>query len=482
MKKYLIALFMIILAVGGYQQTVHADATYDAIKKRGYISIGMSPDYAPYEFRQTINGKEQVVGFEVSIAKQIAQDLGVKLKIKEMNFDTLLMALSTKKIDLIISGMSVTAERKKAVDFSKPYLHVKQVVVINKSDQAKYHEAHDFKHKVIGAQKATTQSDIAHAQFFGTQVTDLDKFTDLILQLEYHKVAGIVAEAPVANAYVAHDKQLAIIDPHLTDPNNGVAFAMAKNTPALRTSVNQTIDKFTTDGSLQKWEKLAQSQMFTTQNFWSQYGGYFEIGLWWTIIIALTGLLFSTVIGWLLVSVKRIDSRNWLKLSCKWLAVGYVELIRGTPLMVQMYVVFFGSAMLNLQIGPFVSGLIALSLNGGAYVSEIMRAGINSVDQGQTDAARSLGMSARKTMHVVVFPQAAKNILPALGNEFVNIIKDSSILSVIGVGELMFKTAAVQGASFSPFIPLVIASLMYFGLTFTLSRGLAYFEKRLKYA
>ena len=118
-------------------------------------------------------------------------------------------------------------------------------------------------------------------------------------------------------------------------------------------------------------------------------------------------------------------------------------------------------------------------MNSAAYVAEIVRAGINAVNKGQMEAARSLGMNQKEAMRFIIFPQAIKNILPALGNEFVTIIKESSVVSVIGVSELIFQTGVVQGASFKPFLPYVLVSLIYFVLTFCTSRLLGFAERRM---
>lgn len=163
----------------------------------------------------------------------------------------------------------------------------------------------------------------------------------------------------------------------------------------------------------------------------------------------------------------------------KGIAFVYIEYVRGTPLLVQIFLVFFGSNVLGLELSALTASCLALILNSGAYVAEIVRAGINAVNKGQTEAARSLGMNQAQAMRHIVLPQAIKNILPALGNEFVTVIKESSVVSVIGVSELMFQSGVVQGASFKPFLPIMITSLIYFVLTFTLSRILGVAERRM---
>jgi polar amino acid transport system substrate-binding protein len=162
------------------------------------------------------------------------------------------------------------------------------------------------------------------------------------------------------------------------------------------------------------------------------------------------------------------------------LATIYIEYVRGTPLLVQIFIVYFGTGVLGFNLSKMAAGSIALALNSGAYVAEIIRAGINAVDNGQLEAARSLGMNQGRALRFIIMPQAIKNILPALGNEFVTVIKESSVVSVIGVSELIFQTGVIQGASFKPFLPYLIVSLIYFVLTFVISRALGVAERRMR--
>ena len=167
----------------------------------------------------------------------------------------------------------------------------------------------------------------------------------------------------------------------------------------------------------------------------------------------------------------------------------YVEIFRATPMLVQLfiiyYIVFSGADLPNFKLFGFIRfdrflpGVVALSLNSGAYLSEIIRSGIQSIDGGQTEAARSLGMSQLQNMRFIILPQAIKNILPAIANEFVTIIKESSICYTIGVQEIMYAVASVKGATFSIAEPLVVATCVYFCLTFPTSKIIAYFEKKM---
>lgn len=188
------------------------DPVYDSIMKRGELIVGLSADYAPYEFHADVDGKDQVVGFDISIAQKIADDLGVKLKIEELGFDALLGALKTGKIDLIISGMAPTPERLQEVNFSTPYMTVQQKVVVRKDDKDTFKSTKDFDGVKVGVQKQTTQEELAKTELVGSIPTSLQKVPDIIMNLKNKKVNAAVLEGPVAEAYVERDKELTFAD------------------------------------------------------------------------------------------------------------------------------------------------------------------------------------------------------------------------------------------------------------------------------
>lgn len=210
--------------------------------------------------------------------------------------------------------------------------------------------------------------------------------------------------------------------------------------------------------------------------FLERYYEYFLKGSYTTIILSFFAVTLGTIIGLGITFLRRTEIK-----IIRFLATAYVEFIRGTPILVQIYVIYIGLPKLtNLNLSDIVVGAIALSVNSGAYVSEIIRAGIEAVDKGQVEAARSLGMNRRLAMFQIVIPQAFKNILPALGNEFIAIIKDSSMVSVIGVAELMYNAGIVRGNTALGLEPIVVAAVIYFILTFTMMRGLIYLERKMK--
>ncbi|WP_407855158.1 ABC transporter substrate-binding protein/permease [Enterococcus hailinensis] len=477
-KKFWLLLGLVVLLLNCLPIKAHGaekDVIYERIQQSGELVVGLSADYAPYEFHADVNGQDKIVGFDISIAEKIAKDMGVKLKIEELGFDALLGALKTGKIDLIISGMSITEERLKEVDFSDPYFVVQQKVLVRKDDKNKYKTTDNFEGVSVGAQKQTTQEALVKNEMTGAKLTSLQKVPDLINNLLNKKVNAVVMEQPVAEAYAQKSKDLAIASVGFEQGEKVTAIAMSKNTPELKQHVNASIKTINDKDLLTGYKKKANELMFQEdQSFLRKYGPYYLSGAKYTILLAFVGVLFGLIFGSLLALMKL--SKNKL---LKALAVIYIEYVRGTPLLVQIFIVYFGTGVVGLDLSKLLAGCIAVSLNSAAYVAEIVRAGINAVNKGQMEAARSLGMNQKEAMRFIIFPQAIKNILPALGNEFVTIIKESSVVSVIGVSELIFQTGVVQGASFKPFLPYVLVSLIYFAMTFCISRLLGLVERRM---
>ena len=227
--------------------------------------------------------------------------------------------------------------------------------------------------------------------------------------------------------------------------------------------------------------------MLTAQGFSKafEYWKLFLQGVACTVSLSALTVVFGFVLA-LILAICRMGKLKVLKA----LATAYVELFRATPMVVQIflifYVVFDGVKVLPgyklfgfIRFERFFPAVVALSLNSGAYLSEIIRSGIQSIDGGQTEAARSLGLDAWKTMRFVVLPQAIKNILPAIANEFVTIIKESAICYTIGVQDIMSAVNAVKGATYRMGEALIIATALYFCLTYPTSKIIAYFERKM---
>ena len=209
----------------------------------------------------------------------------------------------------------------------------------------------------------------------------------------------------------------------------------------------------------------------------SRYWGLFLQGLGYTLLLSAIAVIGGTLFGSLLALMRRSRKR-----IVSGLATAYVEVVRGTPLLLQLYFFYFMLPELlpMLNLSKFVSITIALIFNSSAYVCEIVRAGIEAVDFGQTEAARTLGLSSGQAMTRIVLPQAVRNILPALCNEFVAVIKETSLASTFFVGDLMTQYNVIRGNLFLVIEPLLVVGVIYFALTFSLSKLIAMLERRLK--
>ena len=200
-----------------------------------------------------------------------------------------------------------------------------------------------------------------------------------------------------------------------------------------------------------------------------------------TVKLSVLGIVFGVLAGLGIALIRSRRSRNPIHFVLYVLATGYVELVRGTPFMVQLMLVNYGPPLFfQMNIPEFAAAIIAITINSGAYVSEIFRAGIQSIDKGQMEAARSLGLTPGQAMRLVILPQAFKRVLPPLGNEFIMLIKESSLVSVIGVSELTWAGKKIGAATYKPFEPLAMVTLFYLVMTLIAGRGVSFLERRLK--
>ena len=193
-----------------------------------------------------------------------------------------------------------------------------------------------------------------------------------------------------------------------------------------------------------------------------------------TLEITALSVGFGLIIG-MIVGIARLASSKLIR----FIATVYVDFIRGTPLLVQIFLVYFAlPVIIGHRIDPFVAAIAACSINSGAYVAEIFRGGIQSIDIGQTEAGRSLGLSWAQTMRYIVLPQAFKRIIPPLGNEFIAMLKDSSLVSVIGFEELTRRGQLIIARTYPSFEIWLAVAIIYLVMTLTISRFVAYLERR----
>lgn len=455
--------------------SVGEDQLYQAIQDRGVLRVGTNSTYAPFEFSILKDGENQVVGVDMFLAEKIADDMGVDLEIVDMEFSNLLTALDTGQIDIVLAGMTATEERAESVDFSDIYQVSGQSFVIQESKATDIQDDTYFKDGgKISVGEGTTQQILVGDYYPNAEVQVMRTTTDSISALNSDLVDGVLLDEDVAGAYAAENPNLTVIEANLPIQDPGKAAALPKNQPTLLAAVNASITEVKDQGLMDKYLEDSYALIAANkQSTWAAYAPYFIDGVKTTLIISATAIFFGLILG-VALALMRLSGIKVID----WLAQAYIEIVRGTPLMVQVLFIYLGFAGI-FGWSTMTSGLVAVSLNSGAYIAEIIRGGINSVDKGQAEAARSLGLGYWVTMRKVIFPQSLRSIWPSLGNEFVSLIKESSIVSTIGVAELTFQTRNVSTITFNGIIPLIISMAIYFILTFTLTKLLNVYERRM---
>ena len=236
------------------------------------------------------------------------------------------------------------------------------------------------------------------------------------------------------------------------------------------------------------WSNLFENmspQSFVNFSFLPKYTVFFTQGVVYTLLLAIVSVALA-VIPALLLALMRLSKKRLVK----GISGAYIAVFRSTPLLVQLSIIYFGLFGVIqiprvvlfdfIDLSRFIPGVVALALNSSAYVAEIFRAGILAVDVGQTEAARSLGMTNWQSMRLVVLPQAIKNILPALANEVVTMVKESSICSMLGMAELMFGAKTVASSTYITLSPYVMAALIYFAINYPASKAIEAIERRMR--
>lgn len=238
----------------------------EKIQKNGKLVVGMSADYAPYEFHYIDeNGKDVIGGFDVDIANEIANKIGVNLVIQEMDFDALVSALPAGKVDIVISGMNPTEERAKVVDFSEVYYNSKHGILVRAEDADKYQTFADLEGAKVGVQLGSTQEKIAKTEIPNVNLQQLSNINNLILELKAGKVDAIVMEKPVAEMAVKSNPELAVGKPIYEEQTGGNAVGIAKNNPQLLAKVNEVITELNESGKMDEYIEKA-NELAATAN------------------------------------------------------------------------------------------------------------------------------------------------------------------------------------------------------------------------
>lgn len=500
MKKLLSIVMMCFVLTGCVSQTNDTKETF---------TVGMECNYAPFNWQTSTRTDTSVSlgtgagycdGYDVRIAKSIADTLDKQLVVKKISWDGLTPALNAGEIDAIIAGMGANEEREKGIDFTTPYYDSDMVMVVRKNDEEvlKYDDIQQFKGKIVVGQKNTNYDTVIDQIEGVIHATPRASYPEMVVALQKKEVDGITAELPVGESILMVNDDLALV--HFAQGKNfdidtSVSIGLKEGTRgnAFYNSVQSALDNIDEE-TRQTWMKEANATSsseipsgFLQKSWWifTNNAPLLWDGIKNTLILAVLGTGIGLIVGLLLGGIRAVQVEQRDKVVIRFmkrLGQGFVSLyvwfVRGTPMMVQA-LLFYYTLRPVLGWTPFTAGIIIISLNTGAYMAEIVRAGIQSVDKGQVEGARSLGMTSIQTMYYIVLPQAIRNAFPSIGNEFIVNIKDSCMLNVIGVTELMFQSSSIAGSMFMFENTYLITTIVYLLLTSVTTFGLHVLEKKI---
>jgi arginine/lysine/histidine/glutamine transport system substrate-binding/permease protein len=455
------------------------------------LTVAVEPVYAPFEFKAP-NGEIQ--GFDVDLIREIGKAADFQIKFQSIAFDGMIPALQAGTVDAAVGAMTITPKRAQAVSFSRPYFKA-GLAIATPEGRPEIKTLEELQGKSVAVQIGTTSAE-AVKKISNVQVRTFNAAVLALQELRNGNVDAVVSDAPVM-LYAIKTGNLTRIRVNsnlITEEFYGIP--TSRNSPNLQL-INSGLDKVLNDGTYQrlyqKWFNAEPPQLpatapgleqtTTRAGSLSVVKSALPILLWGTAVtlqLAALAAIFG-LIGGSLLGIARLSKLAPLR----WAARAYIDFFRGTPLLVQIFMVYFGIPALAQQLGlefslnRFIAAVLALSLNCIAYVAEIIRGGIQSIEAGQAEAAYSLGLGSTQTMRYVVFPQAIRRMLPPLGNEFISLLKDTSLVAVIGFEELFRQGQLIVAENYRPFELYAFVALIYLALTLLSSQVFSYLERRL---
>ena len=502
MKKTFFALLALLLVSLGGMTTAQADE---------YLRIGTEAAYAPFNWTQDddsngavpIEGTNQYAnGYDIQVARRIAESMGKKPLVVKTAWNGLIPALTSGKIDVIMAGMSPTAERKKEIAFSNSYYTSEPVVVVKADSKfAKAESLEDFKDARVTSQQGVYLYNLISQLPGSKQETAMQDFAQMRQALESGVIDAYISERPEALTAEGANKAFKMIQFkkgfEVSEEDAAIAIGMRKDDSRI-TAVNEALVSFSSEDQVALMDDMIKNQPVEGTTAEEKPSFFQQVqkivvenwpallrGTGITLLISMVGTIVGTIIG-LLIGVYRTAPKAKHKVTAffqtafGWLLNIYIEVFRGTPMIVQAMVIYYGTAQaFGINLDRTLAAIFIVSINTGAYMSEIVRGGIFAVDKGQFEAATALGMNHGQTMRKIVLPQVIRNILPATGNEFVINIKDTSVLNVISVVELYFSGNTIATQTYQYFQTFTIIAVIYFILTFTVTTILRFIERKM---
>jgi polar amino acid transport system substrate-binding protein len=435
----------------------------------------------PYVF-QDPHDPARIVGFEVEIADALARRLGVTARFVQNDWQLLVPALERGDIDVILNGLEVTEARRRRVAFTQPYFAFAATLVVRR-DQPDVHALADLRGHRVGTLGGSLSHEFV-AAVPGVDVVPYEGTQEPYVDLEEGRIDGVVLDDIIAERY-------GLVRPSLRDGGvvgEGVyAIGVRPDEPALLRALDDALGAMVRDGELrailERWRlwndrqvTLAAGTITTPAPTAALTGVQLQLFLratGVTVIISVLAMALAVVGGLALSLARRYGGR-----PLRAMAGGYVELFRGTPVLLQLYVLYYGLAPL-VALNAFTAAVVGLGLNYAAYEAELYRAGLEAVPIGQTEAALSLGMSRAQALGRIVLPQALRVALPGIANDFIALLKDTSLVSVITVVELTKQMTITAVYLQSWLVPGLLCAALYLALSYPLARLARRLERRL---
>ena len=464
------------------------EAGQKATPKKKTYKISSDSSFAPFVFQ---NDQSKYTGIDMELIKAIAKDQGFTLEISNPGFDAAVSDVQNGNADGMIAGMTVTDARKATFDFSDPYYTTNSILAVQESSKVSSYQ--DLKGKTVGVKNGTASQTFLeeNKSKYGYKIKTFSDGASMYDSLNSGSVAAIMDDEPVIKYAIKQGRKFKT--PIEGTPSGQIAFAVQKDSnPELIDMFNNGLANLKESGEYQKIldkylssdsEESTESTSVDETTIWGLLQNNYKqllSGLGVTIALALLSFAIAMVIG-IIFGMFSVSPYKWLR----WTAEIFVDVIRGIPLMILAAFIFWGipnliESMTGHQspINDFLAGTIALSLNAAAYIAEIVRGGIQAVPAGQMEASRSLGISYSKTMRKIILPQATKLMLPNFVNQFVIALKDTTIVSAIGLVELFQTGKIIIARNYQSFKMYAILTVFYLVIITLLTRFAKQLEKR----
>ncbi|AYJ50812.1 amino acid ABC transporter substrate-binding protein/permease [Rhodococcus sp. P1Y] len=439
--------------------------------------IATDTTFAPFEFQDESGN---LVGIDMDLLAAIAADQNFDYTVEQVGFDTALQGVTSGQFNGMIAGMSITEPRKATFDFSDPYFESNvQMGILEDNEDIKGYE--DLRGKTVAVKTGTQGAEFAAsiADQYGFTVRPFDESATMYEEVKTRNSVAAFEDYPVLQYGINQGNGFKIVTDKESGANYGFAVAKGSNAQLLE-QFNAGLENIRASGEYDRIVDTYIGAEATTSD--TSIPGLIASswqlllkGLWLTIVLTVISIAIALVLG-AIFGLFRVSTNIVLR----GIGTTYVDIFRGTPLLVQAFFIYFGvPAALGFQMSAFTAGIITLSLNAGAYMAEIVRGGILAVDKGQMEASRSLGISYLKSMRRVVMPQAIRTMIPSYINQFVITLKDTSLLSVIGLAELTQTGRLIIARNFESFNMWLIIGVMYFIIIMALTKLSNRLEKRI---